>query len=188
MKWTSAIPLALLSALSTASPLPQEEPDSYDTPSDLTIYNLKIDAPSVPDLHNKLLSKSTDQVGLFPNAPALEFYLTTRPQEATTLATYPIGIVHEALVLTGTNSLYDLKTTQPDLVEVTPGTTFSVNEFTLDEPSGQVSWRGAKDSAWVAFPSSADPEGFEIKWKNPDAITIQNFFPVRIVYQKATHN
>lgn len=122
--------------------------------------------PSVPDLHNKLLSKSTDQVGLFPNAPALEFYLTTRPQEATTLATYPIGIVHEALVLTGTNSLYDLKTTQPDLIEVTPGTTFSVNEFTLDEPSGQVSWRGAKESAWVAFPSSADPKGFEIKWKD----------------------
>ncbi|CRK24504.1 hypothetical protein BN1723_013327 [Verticillium longisporum] len=45
MKWTSAIPLALLSALSTASPLPQEEPESYETQSDPTIYNLKIDAP-----------------------------------------------------------------------------------------------------------------------------------------------
>lgn len=44
MKWTSAIPLALLSALSTVSPLPQEEPESYETQSDPTIYNLKIDA------------------------------------------------------------------------------------------------------------------------------------------------
>ncbi|KAM0332189.1 hypothetical protein ACHAQA_002464 [Verticillium albo-atrum] len=185
MKWSSAILLALLSALTTtASPLPQDEPETYGPPSGLTIYNLKINAPSSPDLHDKLLSTSNGQVGLFADHPALEVYLAPTPEGATTLETYPVGIVRETLVLAGTNALYDLKTTQPELVDPTPDTTFSFNEFTLDEASKKVSWRGAKESNWVVFPSSADPEDFEVKWKDPDAITIQNFFPVEIVYQK----
>ncbi|KAM0286941.1 hypothetical protein ACHAQH_000625 [Verticillium albo-atrum] len=185
MKWTTAIPLAVLSAIAIASPLPQDEPESYDAPSDLTVYNLKFDAPSYPDLHQKFLSKSNNQVGLYANSPALEIYLTTKTDEATTLATYPVGIVHETLVLTGANALYDLKVTQPELVDPTPDTTFSFNEFSLDEASGQVSWRGAKESGWVVFPSSANADDYEVKWKDADAITIQNFFPVKIVYQKA---
>lgn len=155
---------------------------------------------SYPEIHDKYLSISNENVGIYDSQQPVVVYSTPGAgSDLVSLHTYPIGIVDHALALTGTNGLYDLKDTMPQVTDPAPDATFSWREFVLQEDSSTVLWRAGSQGKWVVFPG-ADQGTFEVKWNDgmctrlfgPDeqanstvgtGFTTQNFLPIEVAFE-----
>lgn len=79
-----------------------------------------------------------------------------------------------ALALIGRDGLFSLNSTMPELIDVTPGSTLSWREFSLDEQSKAFSWRNAQETKWVVFPRAggqAQQGDYVVTWRD------SRFFP-----------
>lgn len=120
-----------------------------------------------PDIHEKYLSISEDQVGIFKTKQPLVVTTSPRkdPSALVSLHAWPIGIVDHALVVTGQNGLFDLKDSVPELTDPAPDTTYSWREFVLDDSDSELGWRAPKDGKWVVFPGRQSGT-YEVKWND----------------------
>ncbi|KAK4150754.1 hypothetical protein C8A00DRAFT_45932 [Chaetomidium leptoderma] len=98
------------------------------------------------------------------------------------------------LAVVGSNGLLDFAgLADPAAVAVPDGTTVDWTSFRLDaEGAGTVSYAGPAggerevQGGWVAFPSpSGQKGGWNVKWRNDDAWTTQDYLPVRVLYELA---
>lgn len=184
MKWFTSVAFAFAASMASAIPIPQDEPQSYDTRQDQqTLYQLRVQAENYPQIHDKYLSILNEQVGINPTQENLVFYTTPGVNsESVSMHTIPIGIVDHALVLTGENGLYDLKDGMPQLTDPAPSATYSWREFVLEEESSTVLWRAASEGKWVVFPGS-EQGSFEVKWNDGTGFTTQDYLPIEVVWE-----
>ncbi|KAH7368989.1 hypothetical protein B0T11DRAFT_296557 [Plectosphaerella cucumerina] len=184
MKWFTGVAFALVASPAAAMPIPQDEPQSYDTRQDQrTLYKLRVQAENYPQIHDKYLSISNEQVGIYPSQEALAAYATPREDsDYVSLHTVPIGIVDHALVLTGENGLYDLKDTMPQLTDPNPNSTYSWREFVLEEDSDTLLWRAAAEGKWVVFPGT-EQGSFSVKWNDGTGFTTQDYLPIEVAFE-----
>lgn len=160
-------------------------------PTFAPIYTLRLSSRT-PALDGKYLSASNSTLGVYSNKPSsLKFFAVKNPETGLSeLHTYP-RTTDNTLALVGANGLLDLAALpNPASVPVPKGTTVDWQRFHLaDEESaeaGSLGYAAGKEGSWVAFPTaggSAKSGEWTVKWKDSSALTIQNYIPVKVVYE-----
>ncbi|KAH8891053.1 hypothetical protein GQ53DRAFT_841984 [Thozetella sp. PMI_491] len=196
MKW-QALSLSLLAATATAASVPTTIPVLCAPPkppsTGLTVYALRLSTYDT-SLNGQYLQLYNNTVGVYNESSAqLQVYpskIDNKNSSLVELHTYPIGIIDHVLAMLGSQSegVFGIRdVTMPAATEVTAGTTFDWTSFNLptntttaDSPVNAFTWAGgAKDGRWAAFPKLG---GWNIVWKNPSAITTQDYVLVNINY------
>ncbi|KAK0729022.1 hypothetical protein B0T21DRAFT_335519 [Apiosordaria backusii] len=178
-----AILIAALSATGLASPVPEAQAKPKLVPA----YTLRLSSRT-PSLDGKPLTLSNTTLGIFPNSPSPQFYPIRNPQ--TNLLELHSTSSETTLALVGTHGLLDLSALpNPASVTVPTGTTLDWQNFDLseDDSAGSLTYAGSsKQGGWVAFPVGKGQQGeWAVKWKDTTATTIQNYVPVKVVYEVA---
>ncbi|KAK0667358.1 hypothetical protein QBC41DRAFT_396087 [Cercophora samala] len=180
-----AILIAALSATGLTSPVPEAQAK----PKFVQAYTLRLSSRT-PSLDGKPLTISNTTLGIFPSSsPALpKFYPIRNPQ--TNLLELHSPSSSTTLALVGTHGLLSLSALpNPAAVTVPTGTTLDWQNFDLseDDAAGSLTYAGSsKQGSWVAFPVGSKGQAGEewaVKWKDVTATTIQNYIPVKVVYE-----
>jgi hypothetical protein len=179
-----AIFIAALSATGLASPIPEADATK---PKLVPLYTLRLSSRT-PSLDGKLLSLSNTTLGIFPSAPSPKFYPVRNPQTGLS-ELHSTSSKTTTLALVGTHGLLDLSALpDPAAVTVPTGTTLDWQNFDLseDDTAGSLTYAGSnKQGGWVAFPTGKGQGEWAVKWKDTTATTIQNYIPVKVVYEVA---
>ncbi|KAK4197842.1 hypothetical protein QBC40DRAFT_341659 [Triangularia verruculosa] len=177
-----AVLLAALSATGLASPIPEAQPKPQLVPA----YTLRLSSRTA-SLDGKYLTLSNTTLGVFHSSPSPKFYPVRNPD--TNLLELHSTSSKSTLALVGTHGLLELSALpDPAAVTVPTGTTLDWQNFDLseDDSAGSLTYAGSnKQGGWVAFPVGRGGQQGEwvVKWKDTTATTIQNFIPVKVVYE-----
>ncbi|KAK0618267.1 hypothetical protein B0T17DRAFT_464697, partial [Bombardia bombarda] len=184
MKWQT-LTLGFFATTGLASPINTEARDVAAQ----NLYSLRLSS-STRSLDGKYLGVNGTLVGVYKKSTALRFYpVTNKETSMVELHTYPVGVVDHALALIGSESqgLLDLSdVVNPDSFTTPKGTKCDWKSFHLASSGDSVNtltYGGAgKNGRWVAFPSGNGAE-WTVKWKDSNAMTLQTYMPVAIVYE-----
>jgi len=179
MKWQT-LALSFLASTGLASPIAADAKPG-------AVYALRL-VSNYKSLDGKYLGVDGSLVGIYKRASALRFTPTTNPKTGLVeLHTFPHGAVDQALALVGSESqgLLDLtNVANPASASFPKGTKCDWTSFHLaDTKAGATVTYAAESGGWVAFPAASGAGEWSVKWKDPEAITIQNFMPVKVVYE-----
>ncbi|KAK4193300.1 hypothetical protein QBC35DRAFT_458356 [Podospora australis] len=180
-----ALFLAALVSTGLAAPTPETAPKFAP------VYTLRLSSRTAT-LDGKYLSTSNSTLGIFSKpSSSVKFYAVKNPQTGLSeLHTYPRSASDNTLALVGTNGLLDLSSLpNPAQVTVPKGTVVDWQSFHLseaDEEAGALGYAAGKEGSWVAFPATSGKGEWTVKWKEGSAITIQNYIPVKVVYELVT--
>ncbi|KAI2617839.1 hypothetical protein GGR54DRAFT_640923 [Hypoxylon sp. NC1633] len=175
MKWSvNLLPLGLLAAFATASPVAKRQ---------LDLYQLQISCPANKNVDGRFLSMKNSTLGLFEgdDVSPVQVYPTNSEKEGCSeLHTYPIGIIDHSIGLVGEPSLLTLvDMINPNTVDPGDGNVAMWDTFRMAD--GKVS--NNIDGQWLAFPGSGD--SWQVKWSDgSDAITA-DFMVVDVLAKSA---
>jgi hypothetical protein len=135
----------------------------------------KENSPTLPRIYAKeidgsILTLKDNQIGIFPGAPAVQFYTAPTDERPGTveLHKYPVAGSDQVLAFIGNNELLDFFVINP--ITVPKGTTYDWKSFSLvsksqgaGKPDNLVTYASKNGGNWVAFQTGSD--GWAINWR-----------------------